>query len=63
MVGGGSAHGAYEIGVLKALLEKDPDFAPDIITGTSAGAFNGAVLTAQALEHDHARDGCVITPG
>ena len=37
---GGGAKGAYQIGALKAL--KKVGFKPDIITGTSVGALNGA---------------------
>lgn len=40
---GGGAHGAFTWGVLDRLLE-DEAIAVDAITGTSAGAVNGAVL-------------------
>lgn len=39
---GGGARGAYEIGVWKAL--KEIKYIPDIITGTSVGALNGALI-------------------
>ena len=54
VLSGGAAHGAYHAGVLKALFEKkgipatgDRALDPDIITGTSAGAFNATSLLAQ----------------
>ena len=40
---GGGAKGGYHIGVWKAL--KEIGFTPNIITGTSVGALNGALLT------------------
>ncbi len=40
---GGGSHGAFTWGVLDALLE-DGRYAPDGISGTSAGAMNAAVL-------------------
>jgi len=42
---GGGAHGAFTWGVLDRLLE-EPDLAFDGISGTSAGAMNGAVMVA-----------------
>ncbi len=42
---GGGAHGAFTWGVLDRLLEED-DLAIQGISGTSAGAMNGAVLVA-----------------
>lgn len=39
--GGGGARGSFEIGVWRALDELD--YVPDIITGTSVGALNGAL--------------------
>ena len=53
VLSGGGAHGAYEAGVLKALMTGavwttgGVPLAPDVITGTSIGAYNGAVLTAR----------------
>lgn len=41
---GGGALGAYEFGVLKALFEQRPDFAPIAVTGVSIGALTAAVL-------------------
>lgn len=42
VLGGGGARGSYEIGIWKAMLELD--IQPDIITGTSVGALNGAAI-------------------
>lgn len=39
---GGGAKGGYQIGVWKALNELG--FVPDVVTGTSVGALNGALL-------------------
>lgn len=54
---GGGALGAYTWGVLEALPAR-PDLPIDLVSGTSAGALNGAVL-ASALASGgrrHARD-------
>lgn len=42
VLGGGGARGAYQIGVWKALLEKNIHF--EVITGTSVGGLNGALI-------------------
>lgn len=42
VLSGGGAKGAYQVGVLKALLELDADI--DMVAGASMGALNGAVL-------------------
>jgi len=42
VLGGGGSKGAYEIGVWRALRELDVQF--DVITGTSIGALNGALM-------------------
>lgn len=42
VLGGGGARGSYEIGVWKGLIEVGYDF--DIVTGTSVGALNGAIM-------------------
>lgn len=50
ILSGGGAYGAYEIGVMRALFEgrcassRFEPLDPDILTGTSAGAFNAALL-------------------
>lgn len=53
VLSGGGANGAYEVGVLKALLVgKSPatgctPLVPDVYTGTSIGSYNAAFLTSQ----------------
>ena len=42
VLGGGGRWGAVEVGMLKALVEAD--IHPDLILGTSIGAFNGSVI-------------------
>lgn len=50
VLSGGGAHGAYEVGVIKALFEGKcgstghRPLDPDIFAGTSVGAFNAAIL-------------------
>jgi NTE family protein len=53
VLAGGGARGAYEIGVLRALLpwlEEQHEQRPDLIVGTSVGALNAAYLAANADE-------------
>ena len=45
---GGGAKGAYHIGAIKALRELGIDF--DVVTGTSIGAINGALIASDNLE-------------
>ena len=48
---GGGARGAYQVGALQAVAELLPRAAPNpfhVISGTSAGAINAAVLAARA---------------
>jgi NTE family protein len=45
VLGGGGILGAVEVGMLRALLERD--IAPDLVLGTSIGAFNGALVASQ----------------
>ena len=45
VLGGGGSRGSYQIGVWKALQELG--FSPDIVTGTSVGAINGALMVQQ----------------
>jgi NTE family protein len=58
VLSGGAAHGAYEVGVLKALMTGaswttgNIPLDPDIITGTSIGAYNGAVLVSRLEVED-----------
>ncbi|WP_095511863.1 patatin-like phospholipase family protein [Rubrivirga marina] len=47
---GGGARAAYQAGVLRGLARLAPDFRPDILTGVSAGALNGAFLAASAQD-------------
>ena len=53
VLSGGGANGAYEVGVLKALASghsQATDYqplVPDIVTGTSIGAFNASFLASQ----------------
>jgi NTE family protein len=54
---GAGARGAYQVGVLKALARILPERAPNpfaIISGTSAGAINGAVLASRAGNFERA---------
>ena len=55
VLGGGGAWGAYEVGMLRALLEAGIE--PDIILGTSVGAINGSAFAADPGL------GCVGRPG
>ncbi|MGI6733351.1 MAG: patatin-like phospholipase family protein [Anaerovoracaceae bacterium] len=48
VLGGGGARGAYEIGVWQALREMDVKI--DIITGTSVGAINGALVAQDEFD-------------
>lgn len=45
MLGGGGVLGAHEVGMLRALAESSIE--PDVILGTSVGAFNGALFAAE----------------
>lgn len=45
VLGGGGVLGAVEVGMLRALLERD--IVPDLVLGTSVGAINGAVVAAE----------------
>jgi NTE family protein len=54
---GAGARGAYQVGVLKALAELLPANAPcpfRVLSGTSAGAINAAVLASRANHFGHA---------
>lgn len=48
VLGGGGSRGAYQIGVWQALRELDWKF--EIVTGTSVGAINGAVICMDDFE-------------
>jgi NTE family protein len=45
VLSGGAGLGAIQVGMLRALYERD--IAPDMIVGTSAGAFNGAFIASR----------------
>jgi NTE family protein len=45
VLGGGGVLGAVEIGMLRALFERD--IVPDLVLGTSVGALNGALVARQ----------------
>ncbi|HVE93007.1 MAG TPA: patatin-like phospholipase family protein, partial [Actinomycetota bacterium] len=44
VLGGGGHNGAYEVGMLQALLEHG--VRPDLVVGTSVGALNGAAVAS-----------------
>ncbi|MFG3280424.1 patatin-like phospholipase family protein [Streptomyces sp. NPDC048111] len=48
VLGGGGALGAYEVGMLRALIEAG--IRPDLVVGTSVGAINGAAIAAEPTE-------------
>lgn len=48
VLGGGGTKGAYEVGVWKALVELGIDY--QIVTGTSIGALNGALMVTRDYE-------------
>lgn len=45
VLGGGGVLGAVEVGMLRALLERE--IVPDLVLGTSVGALNGAMVARQ----------------
>jgi NTE family protein len=45
VLGGGGVLGAVEVGMLRALFERD--IHPELVLGTSIGAFNGALVARQ----------------
>lgn len=45
VLGGGGVLGAAEVGMLRALLERD--LTPDLVLGTSVGALNGAMVARE----------------
>lgn len=60
VLSGGSAYAAYEVGVLKALLAGESPATnyqplyPAIYSGSSAGAFNAAILVSHPGDDDYA---------
>ncbi len=54
MLPGGGARGAYQVGVIKAIMEVMPkDFCFPIVNGTSAGAINAVVMASHAKDQRH----------
>ncbi|MGJ8662327.1 MAG: patatin-like phospholipase family protein [Marinicella sp.] len=54
MLPGGGARGAYQVGVIQAIMEFMPDgFHFPIINGTSAGAINAVVMASHAKNQKH----------
>ena len=49
VLGGGGHRGAFEVGMLKALVEHGVE--PDLIVGTSIGAINGALFASSPNAH------------
>jgi NTE family protein len=47
VMSGGGARAAYQVGFLRAIARRIPEFAPPILTGVSAGAINAAYLASQ----------------
>ena len=45
VLSGGASLGAIQVGMLRALYERE--IAPDLIVGTSAGALNGAFIASR----------------
>ena len=50
VLGGGGPLGAYEVGMLKALMERE--IHPDLVLGSSVGALNGATIAADPTPRD-----------
>src|SRR5436305_1516978 len=48
VLSGGASLGAIQVGMLRALLERD--IRPDLIVGTSVGAVNGAFVASRGFE-------------
>lgn len=54
MLPGGGARGAYQVGVIKAIMEIMPKgFHFPIVNGTSAGAINAVVMASHAKNQSH----------
>ncbi len=54
MLPGGGARGAYQVGVIKAIMEIMPSgFNFPIVNGTSAGAINAVVMASHAKDQRH----------
>ena len=48
VLGGGGQRGSFEVGMLKALLARG--VRPDVVIGTSVGAFNGAAVASSPTD-------------
>src|SRR4051794_24649415 len=48
VLSGGASLGAIQVGMLRALVERD--VRPDLIVGTSVGAVNGAFLAGRTFD-------------
>lgn len=48
VMSGGGARAAYQVGFLRALARRLPEFTPPILTGVSAGAINAAFLASRS---------------
>ena len=48
VLGGGGVLGAVEVGMLRALFERD--IVPDLVLGTSVGALNGAMVAREPVD-------------
>ncbi|MEZ4279898.1 MAG: patatin-like phospholipase family protein [Myxococcota bacterium] len=46
VLAGGGARAAYQVGCLRAIARRVPDYRPEILTGISAGAINAAHLAS-----------------
>jgi NTE family protein len=54
MLPGGGARGAYQVGVIKAIMEMMPNgFHFPVVNGTSAGAINAVVMASHAKNQKH----------
>ena len=49
VLSGGGNQGVSQVGMLRALLERE--IVPDVVIGTSAGALNGAAIVLRAEPH------------
>lgn len=47
VLSGGGARAAYQVGVLRGLSRRFPEFCPPVVTGVSAGAINAAWLASR----------------
>ena len=50
VLSGGGSKGAFQIGVLRTLLDKDPNYDADVWSGVSVGALNSSLLATGPLK-------------